>query len=67
MAERRLQLLHKRLRNDDVLRLKYKDVVERYIEKGHTRKIPLEEIKGKEIVFGIFHITLWLMYRRPIS
>ena len=44
MAERRCQLLKRRLLKDEDLLLKYKTTMGDYIEKGHAEKIPVEEL-----------------------
>lgn len=48
LAERRLQLLRTRLKKDEKLRLKYRNVIEDYIVKDHARKIPENEIIPRE-------------------
>ena len=44
LAEKRLQLLQRRLKKDENLRLKYRKVIDDYIAKDHARKIPETEI-----------------------
>ena len=39
MAERRLRLLQNRLKKDESLWMKYRDVIDDYIERGHARKV----------------------------
>ena len=47
MAERRCQLLKRRLLKDEDLLLKYKTTMGDYIEKGHAEKVPVEELNPK--------------------
>ena len=44
MAEKRLNLLERRLEKNKVLQEKYKDAVEDYIAQGHARKISLHQV-----------------------
>jgi hypothetical protein len=41
MTERRLRLLQNRLKKDESLRVKYRDVINDYIKRGHARKVPV--------------------------
>ena len=43
MAEKRLNLLKRRLENNKVFQEKYKDAVEDYIAQGHARKVSLHQ------------------------
>ena len=47
MAERRCQLLKRRLLKDEDLLLKYKTTMGDYIEKGHAEKVPVQELHPK--------------------
>ena len=47
MAERRCQLLKRRLLKDEDLLLKYKTTMGDYIENGHAEKVPVEELNPK--------------------
>ena len=44
MAEKRLNLLKRRLEKNKVLQEKYKDAVEDYIAQGHARKVSLHQV-----------------------
>ena len=44
MAEKRLNLLKRRLEKNKVLHEKYKDAVEDYIAQGHARKLSLHQV-----------------------
>lgn len=58
MAERRLRLLQNRLKKDESLRMKYRDVIDDYIERGHARKVQVnldEDSKDKPVWYLPHH------------
>jgi hypothetical protein len=44
MAESRLQMLKRRLQKDDEVCRKYVEVIDSYLKKGYTRKVPKNEL-----------------------
>ena len=60
LAEKRLQLLQRRLKKDENLRLKYRKVIDDYIAKDHARKIPETEIVPRE------NKPVWYLPHHPV-
>ncbi|XP_020917576.1 uncharacterized protein LOC110254869 [Exaiptasia diaphana] len=57
LAEQRLKLLKKRFLADNELFLKYKGTMNDYIDKGHARRVPENEVevKGKPVLYLPHH------------
>ena len=58
MADRRLRLPQNHLKKDESLRMKYRDVIDDYIERGHARKVHVnldEDSKDKPVWYLLHH------------
>ncbi|XP_078372656.1 uncharacterized protein LOC144656297 [Oculina patagonica] len=59
MAERRLQMLKKRLQQDGELFENYKATMEQYLTKGHGKRVPLDEVHTRDK-------PLWYLPHHPV-